>query len=405
MPDQPVDPTPQPPDEGEPTDAEKLELVEALLDLIPDFVYVHDYDMRFRFANRRAAEYFGLDKSSILGRALEEVDPDKDQGRRFSEVCREIMRGGVPRLTDNLPYRRPDGSVGVLRQHDIPFLNPATGMKYLMGMSRDVTGERELLAEREKTAALERELEIARIIQKSLRPGDDLPCPAGLDLVGFCEPAAYAGGDFYDWFVRGDGKVVVCIGDVTGHGIGPALLAAECRAFARVLFAEDELPGAMHRLGGLMGKDLVDGRFVTFAAAAIDPATFEAEVLSAGHGPLVVTRRSGPAEVLGVQRPPLGIDIGLADDPPVRVRIGAGEALVAMSDGVFEARDASGRQFGVPGVLDVLAGACAEPGVDAAESVRRVAHAVKAHAGPRAGEDDVTLVLAQRAPEGARDRA
>src|SRR4029079_7302231 len=78
---------------------------------------------------------------------------------------------------------------------------------------------------------MHREMQIAQEIQGSL-------LPKGLradwiDLSGFCVPAAYAGGDFYDWLLTPDGSVVLALGDVSGHGVGPALVAAECRAYWR----------------------------------------------------------------------------------------------------------------------------------------------------------------------------
>lgn len=384
----------------EPSAAEKLEMVAQLMDLIPDFVYVHDYDMRFWYANRKAAEYFGRSKDDLIGRRLEDVDANKEQARFFVELCQQVMRSGTPRLTGDLPYTRPDGSKGFLRQHDIPFINPKTGDQMLMGLSRDVTSERELEAERLRRASLEREMEIARRIQRSLRPSrrPEVSAPA-VDLAAHSEPATFAGGDFYDWFPTSEGHVAVCLGDVTGHGVGPALLAAECRAYARVLLSGLPLEAALRGLDALLREDLDDGRFVTFAAATVDPGSWRLSVLSAGQGPILVRRASGEVEDVRVHAPPLGIADIQPDGAPTVIALEPGDLAVAVSDGVIEARDAGGRQFATRRLVELLRAA---PNAGAQELVDRIASGVAAHAGESGrSADDVTIVVAGRRGVGA----
>lgn len=397
----PIGPLPNgPTPHAEPSAEEKLRLISMVMDLIPDFFYVHTFDTRFQYANKAAAEYFGLPREQLLGRRLEDVDHDPGQGRFFAEVCRQVMREGRPRITDALPYVRRDGTKGFLRQHDFPFIDAATGQPMLLGISRDVTVERELQAERERRAALEREMEIARQIQENLRPNAEPEVRgSSLSVSGSSEPAAYAGGDFYDWFTTKDGRVIVCIGDVTGHGVGPAMLAAECRAFARVLLEQFELPKAFERLGSLLEEDLTDGRFVTFAAASIDPKGYTAELLSAGHGPLLVLKSPGSGggsasvESLGAQMPPMGVNIGGAEGPAT-VKLDSGDAIVLVSDGVFEAVDGGGKQMGVQRMVDLLKGAGTAEG---RSIVKVLLDEAKSHSGAAGLKDDATVVVAGRA--------
>lgn len=384
-------PTQPPPAPTAPTDADKLDLVRRLLDLIPDFFYVHDYDVRFQYLNQRATEHFGLPREQILGRRLSEVDPV--QGAFFERICREVMDAGVPRLTPNLPYLRRDGTPGVLCQHDIPFTNPVTGAKMIIGMSRDVTHELELQRERERRAALIRELEIARTIQDRLRPTHTVTA-GGLDLAAYCRPAEFARGDFYDWDLHADGHVGVSLGDVSGHGVGPALLAASCRAYARVLLSAFPLEEAMHRLNRQMAGDLDLGRFVTFASARVDPASGSIRVLSAGHGPIYLLR-AGATEELPTHHAPLGIDdrwdmVDAASD-----RLDAGDALVLVSDGVFEARREGARSelFGIPRLRKTLEAFADRPAEDIVQGVR---DAVDAFIDKPDYDDDVTILVVKR---------
>lgn len=381
-------------EEHQPSADERLELVARVLDLLPDFFYVHDYDMRFIYSNQKAAEYFGVEsKEHLIGRRLTDVDRDPEQARFFVELCQRIMRDGVPQVSDNLPYRRSDGTTGLLRQHDIPFVNPKTGARMLLGLSRDVTAERDLERQRVRTAELERELEIARQIQRGLRPTERPDVGAELDLAAHCEPAAYAGGDFYDWFMTRDGRVAVVIGDVTGHGVGPALLASECRAYARVLLASEPLERAFRELDGLLQADLGAGRFITFAAALIDPDTFAAEVLSAGHGP-ILGLAGGQLGTLPVQRPPLGISIDGESEPAVSMSLRPGDALVLVSDGLLEARGVDGTQYGVARASREITEHARRGGEGLVDALTR---GLREHVRSTPVADDVTVVYAGRA--------
>ena len=92
---------------------------------------------------------------------------------------------------------------------------------------------------------LEHDLALARSIQQSLLPSS-MPQVEGFEIAAWNQPADQTGGDYYDWQLLPDGKVVVALADVTGQGIGPALLAAGCRAYARASFkAGNGLQAAM----------------------------------------------------------------------------------------------------------------------------------------------------------------
>lgn len=377
-----------------PTDAERFELVARVLDLLPDFFYVHDYDLRFFYANDRAAKYFGLaDKSQLIGKQLSDVDPDKEQAAAFVEVCRRVMDSRQPRTTDGLPYRREDGSVGFLRQHDIPFIDPRTGRPMLMGLSRDVTIEREVEAERLRSAMLERELRVAEEVQRALRPDTSIEEP-GLRVAAHAEAAAFAGGDFYDWGRCPDGRFLLGLGDVSGHGVGPALLASACRAYVRVLVIVRPLHEVMASLNELMSLDVSDGRFVTFALASIDPKDFSLTLSSAGHGPMFLLRGKGRIEELLPQDLPLGIVPEVITAEPLKTVLAPGDGLVLISDGVFENSNPDGEQFGLPrlrALLTELAGETPE------RIVSGVMHAVREHTAHQPFADDLTIVVAKRA--------
>jgi len=195
---------------------------------------------------------------------------------------------------------------------------------------------------------MEHDLEVARSIQQSLLP-TSMPQLEGYEIAAWNQPADQTGGDYYDWQLLPDGKVVVALADVTGHGIGPALLAAVCRAYARAFFkTQNGLPAAMNELNGALAGDIGEGRFVTFVAAICTPASSTVELLSAGQGPLLVYKLSADRiDEKGAQGLPLGILPDLVSSPPETLELHPGDMLVLATDGFFEWANPSGEQFGV----------------------------------------------------------
>src|SRR5688572_1826841 len=85
-------------------------LLSVLLDVLPDYFYVADADMRFVYVNQTAAEYFGVSKEEIVGKRFMDVEPDTEFARRFADLGRQIMASGEPHVGDFGPYNEPDGT-------------------------------------------------------------------------------------------------------------------------------------------------------------------------------------------------------------------------------------------------------------------------------------------------------
>lgn len=376
-----------------PTDRETLDLVAQVLDLLPDFFYVHDYEMRFWYANKRAAEYFGFaNKEELIGLRLEDVDRRREQARFFADVCRQVMRDGTPRLTDELPYVRPDGTPGLLRQHDIPFRDPKSGEMMLMGLSRDITSEHDLAVQRLRAAQMDRELSIATQIQQAFTPD----CGSGIESVqvsAWSRPALYAGGDFYDWGPGFNRNFVFGMGDATGHGVGPALIASACRAYARVLCGLLPTSEVLEQLNGQMCFDLCDGRFVTSIVGSVDPASFAFTLASAGHGPTFVLSADGRATEVNGHAPPLGLSTDIRLEPPTTGTLQPGDAIIMLSDGVFESPGESGAPVGLPTLRSWVKELAGQP---AQKVVETLSSRFLSHLGRADLRDDATIVCVSR---------
>jgi sigma-B regulation protein RsbU (phosphoserine phosphatase) len=217
----------------------------------------------------------------------------------------------------------------------------------------------------ETTAAKERieqQMEIAKGIQESLLPGE-MPRIPNFEVVGWNKPADETGGDYFDWVTLADGRLLITIGDVTGHGIGPALLAAASRAYARAtLNAGDELDAMIARLNVQLLRDMGGSRFVTLVACLLDPAARRATLVAAGHGPIMFYSRARDeiTASMDTQGLPLGVTDTLDYDRPVELCFEPGDTLVLVSDGFFEWGNGKGQSFGIARLSRSVVSACRE---------------------------------------------
>ena len=194
---------------------------------------------------------------------------------------------------------------------------------------------------------LQHDLDVARSIQQSLLP-HSMPQVAGWDIAAWNQPADQTGGDYYDWQPLPSGKFVTVLADVTGHGIGPALLASVCRAYARTNFRnQDSFPKAMEEINSAVAADVREGRFITFVAAIFGPESSTVELLSAGHAPLFLyTLKSDRFDLMEANGLPLGISDAFASDPPYCLQLASGDLLLLATDGFFEWANAGQERFG-----------------------------------------------------------
>jgi serine phosphatase RsbU (regulator of sigma subunit) len=202
---------------------------------------------------------------------------------------------------------------------------------------------------------LQHDLQVARSIQQSLLPRTT-PEIEGFEIAGWNQPADETGGDYYDWQLLPDGKLLVVLGDVTGHGIGPALLAAVCRAYARANFTvEQDMLAAMQGLNSALSKDVGEGRFVTFVAVLCTPGSSRVELLSAGHGPLFFySLREDRFDAMSAQGLPLGLIPDMVSEPPKALDLRPGDLLVLTTDGFFEWANQKDELFGAKRMEDTI---------------------------------------------------
>jgi sigma-B regulation protein RsbU (phosphoserine phosphatase) len=244
------------------------------------------------------------------------------------------------------------------------------------------------LAQRER---LNRELEIAREVQEHLFP-QRLPAVSGLDYCGHCRPAREVGGDYYDFLELPDGTLGIAIGDVSGKGVGAALMMASLEASLRALASVVRDPAdLMGRVNRLVCQASAANRFATLFYAEYDPASRCLTYVNAGHNPPAVIRNSGGVyQVLRLETG--GPVIGLLPKPYQQGEFlhEAGDLVVLFTDGISESMNVRDEEWGEEKLIE-LAKTCL--GVSAMEGTSRILAAAVAFAGSAPQHDDMTLVM------------
>ena len=238
------------------------------------------------------------------------------------------------------------------------------------------------------------ELDVARELQSDLLP-HRAPDLAGYRLAHSYRTANEIGGDYYDFLELPDGRLVLTVGDASGHGISAGLVMAIANATLKTALDVDPAPEAVLRqLNRVLFRTGSKRAFMTLFYSILDPTTGELEFASAGHPPPLLRRAKGEIEELGEGSLPLGLNT-LGHFPTGRATLEPGDLLVLYSDGIPEASaEANGETFG----FERLKGLLSRPG--SPQVIHdRIVKAVEAHLSGRSLADDLTLVVLDRAPE------
>ncbi|MBI1851411.1 MAG: SpoIIE family protein phosphatase [Planctomycetes bacterium] len=197
-------------------------------------------------------------------------------------------------------------------------------------------------------------------------------------------------GDYCDILPLRSGRVAIAVGDVSGHGIGPALLMSAARARLRTLLRYcAEIEEVLPRLNEGLEEDMEAGRFLTLFYGELEKSTNTLAYASAGHPPAVLVRAAGGAiEDLGKTGPALGFSTDSIYTLRRGIRMERGDLLVVYTDGLVEAMNAERTPFGIDNVKEILK---SHRGDKADAVLERLGAEVTKFAGPTR-QDDMTLV-------------
>jgi phosphoserine phosphatase RsbU/P len=249
-----------------------------------------------------------------------------------------------------------------------------------------------LLEERFERERMEHELQLATEIQQRFQPSA-MPSVDGYEFQGISFSCYEIGGDYYDFIPRHDGKMFIALGDVSGKGTAAALLMSSLHAAIHAQAgARSSLAETVTSVNQYLAENTPANRFVTLFIAELDPLTGIIEYINAGHNPPLIAHSDGQIKQLESGGFPLGILPGALYEVGKTV-LQQGDVLVVFSDGVSEANNLKGEEFGMERLEEVI-----KRNLQASASGMRdkVESALSAFTQTAPANDDITLVIAKR---------
>jgi sigma-B regulation protein RsbU (phosphoserine phosphatase) len=365
------------------------QIAAAITELRRNLVALND-SRRQRELQRRRQERF-------VRRQMESLAETLEPGAR-DEVLSDLGRIVAATRGAAEPTEAADTMSRLIREDDQ--LGPIAAVLQQMSgrvveqhrrLSELVARLREALVRETQLATLQQELAIARDLQRSVLPADFPPRPT-FAVKGLMQSANEVGGDFYDFFERGDGRLVFVIADVSGKGVPAAFFMAISRTLLKAIALFENDPAVcIRQLNDLLAVDNDQMMFVTLVFGVFDPKSGHVDFVNAGHAAPVRIAADGTVEPL-----PADSDVAVAVLESVEftsrsIQLAPGEMLVLYTDGVTEAFNAEGEAFGETGLLHSLEklDGPAEPDAVA----QGVLAAVKAFEAGGSQSDDITLLV------------
>ena len=284
-------------------------------------------------------------------------------------------------------------------------IDPPPASPYNPSVPAPIAAERERLIRKRKppkkpavsveelleTGRMREQLELARKIQRGFLPKTP-PGLHGFEIAGWNEPCHEAGGDYYDYLRIPGGRLALAIGDVSSHGIGPALLMANARASLRALLQVTSDPGdVLTRLNDVLVPDMLDDHFMTMFVGILDLGTKRLRFALAGHErPLLLRRGTDDFVSLDTRGMPLGIRSGAEFPEGESVLLRPGDLAVCLTDGIREATNPRGEEFGQTRLRDTLLQNRNRPTAEIANAVRQ---SLADFTGECPQSDDLTLMI------------
>jgi phosphoserine phosphatase RsbU/P len=359
-----------------------------LWETCPDAVILMDLEGTIHFANPAVQTVFGYTPEEVTGTNLRRLQPPRLREAHQAAIA-HFAQTGVKRLswraTETVGLRKDGVEIPVeLSYADLTL----DGKRLFVGFVRDITERKR--AERELRENQE-QFRVAREIQQRLFPNAP-PALPGFDIAGATYPAEATGGDYFDYLQMLNWGWGVVVADVAGHGIGPALLMAETRAYLRLLGARRDDPGEILSLANsILAEDVGSERFVTLFFARLVPSTRSLTYASAGHHTAYVLDADGKTRLT---LPRTGIPLGLRADTRYLTAPGTslqpGDLLLMVTDGIVESMSPDNEIFGDERLLEVVRRNRRQPARAIVEALYR---AVRDFAQQSTQIDDVTAIV------------
>lgn len=337
---------------------ESEERFRQMAEMTGEWLWEQDPGGHYIYCSVAVEQILGYRPEEVVGKHYTEFLTLQDKAEKLFYAGNEKPFYSLTNL-----YRHKDGHQVITESTGLPIITASGKLLKWRGVDRDITArkaaEQQIRDAQVKLAIARNEIDIARKIQATLSP----PAPLATEhfvVAGRCLPADQVGGDYYDYFLRGEDRLDMVIADVSGHSIGPALFMVETRSAIRSNADDGETPAAkLAQLNRFLFEDLDRADFfITLFYLQYDRRGQTARYANAGHSPplLYQSRKRACVQldadglIVGVNRQ---VDFEEKSQP-----IESGDVILLYTDGLIEAEDGRGEFFGIERVESLLLAHC-----------------------------------------------
>ncbi|WP_397570134.1 SpoIIE family protein phosphatase [Schlesneria sp. T3-172] len=356
-----------------------------ILDSVADGICGLDSAGRIAFLNHAAERMLEVSSAELEGRCHSQiVVPPKPNGLYQSDSepypVKAVLNGNTAIKVSGATFRRRDGTLLPVEYTVSPVCHNGVTVGAVLAF-QDATA-------RLKQREIEQEVQTALRIQVSLYP-KQVPQIAGFDFASFCQPCSKACGDYFDFIPWGNDCLGIAVGDVSGHGLGPAVEMVATRAVLRTLTQRESAPHeCLNQLNRILSEDLPDDMFVTLFLASLNTRDRTLSYAAAGHE-AVLLRANGDLCPLKSTGTILGMQKTAVFGCGQSVTLQTGDLLLIATDGLAESTSPDRKLFGQARIIQVLR-------QHQAESASQILHALMSACDEfrqsQPSRDDVTAV-------------
>ncbi len=325
----------------------------------------------------------------LVPRPYEDPRFNREPDRKSGFVTRNILAAPMVNFD-----RKPLGVIQAINKRDRDFDSTDMTLIQLLADQAGVAIQRyRLQEEAERAVAMRHEMDLARKVQEAMLPRE-VPDIPGIQAMGWTRSASVTGGDCFDYWKTGDGRLAILLADASGHGLAPTLVVSQVRTLIRAFCDIDRNPRKLiDRANARLSADLEADRFITAFIGFLSPDG-TLEWASAGHGPILLrcNSRQKVQELVPTDLP-LGVMPDLMGDDAPPVQLTSGGSLTIVSDGIFEAMDPAGAQLGMDRVIAHLDSHCESEPRKVIETLRDITTRWQQQDEPK---DDQTIVVVRR---------
>jgi sigma-B regulation protein RsbU (phosphoserine phosphatase) len=254
-----------------------------------------------------------------------------------------------------------------------------------------------IYSEANEKKRLDHDLEIARDIQRILLPAES-PKVSGFEIAGLNVPARQVSGDYFDYITVDEERLGVAIADVSGKGVPASLIMAICRSVLRSQAIGNPSPAdVLQKVNRQLYPDIKEDMFISMAYLVLDHVRSAVTLARAGHdAPLLYRNKSKTVESLKTPGMVVGIDSGDVFDrltKDVAVPLERDDCILLYTDGITEALDSEGNEFGLERTIEAVRGSASQ---GAQAIVTRLIDDLRNFVGSTPQNDDITLIAIRK---------